>query len=67
MSPQVNSILQQIEHLSETDRLFVEQRLRNMAEAEWLLEAKKARAVALELGVDQPTIDKAVEDVRYGT
>ena len=67
MSQQVDAILQQIERLDEEDRQLLQQRLSDIAEAEWQMEAKKARAIALELGIDQPTIDKAVEDIRYGS
>jgi len=67
MSQQVDAILQQIEHLGEDDRVLLDQRLSELAEAKWQIEAKQARAIALDLGTDQQTIDKAVENVRYGS
>jgi hypothetical protein len=67
MSPQVDAILQQIERLDEADRLVLEQRLQQLAEAEWTREAEAARAIARERGIDQQTIDDAVENLRYGS
>ena len=67
MSPQVDAILQQIERLDEDDRALLEQKLRDLAEARWQKEAHQARAIAVERGIDQPAIDNAVEDVRYGS
>jgi hypothetical protein len=67
MSQQVDAILQQIDRLAEEDRALLEQRLSELADAQWQTEAKKARAIALELGIDQQAIDKAVDDVRYGS
>jgi len=67
MSHQVDSILQQIERLDSENRLLLQQRLNEMAKAEWQVEAEKARAIAVELGIDQQTIDQAVEDVRHGS
>jgi hypothetical protein len=67
MSQQVDSILQQIERLDEEDRALLEAKLRELADARWQREAKHARAIALERGIDQQTIDDAVNDVRYGS
>lgn len=67
MSQQVDSILEQIGRLDCEDRLVLQQRLSELSKAEWLTEAKQARAVALELGINQQTIDKAVDEVRYGS
>ena len=67
MSPQVDAILQQIERLDEADRVALEQKLQEMAEAEWKREAENARAVAREQGLDQRTIDEDVEELRYGS
>jgi len=67
MSPQVDAILDQIERLDPSDRLLLQERLNELAEAEWQAEAKQARAIALQLGIDQQTIDNAVDDVRYGS
>jgi hypothetical protein len=67
MSQQVDAILREIEQLDESDRALLDRRLAELAEAQWQIEAKKARAIALDLGIDQQTIDKAVDDVRYGS
>jgi hypothetical protein len=67
MSPQVDAILQQIESLDEADRLLLEQRLGELMETAWRREAESARAIARERGIDQRTIDVAVEAMRYGS
>ena len=67
MSQHVEAILQQIERLDEADRLVLERRLQELAEAEWRREAESARAVARDRGIDQRTIDDAVERLRYGS
>jgi hypothetical protein len=61
----VDEILRQIEELSKEDRLVLEARLTELAEKEWQREAEQARQMAKERGVDQATIDRAVEEVRY--
>jgi hypothetical protein len=66
MSQQVEAILQQIDRLDDADRRLLEQELAVRAEAEWQTEAKRARAVAVDMGVDQHTIDQAINDLRYG-
>jgi hypothetical protein len=67
MSPQVDAILHQIESLSEADRLVLEQRLQELAEADWRQEVATARADAVEQGIDQKTIDNAINELRYGS
>jgi hypothetical protein len=67
MSQQVDAILQQIERLDEADRVVLEQRLQELADAQWQREAAGARAVARERGIDQQSIDDAVEELRYGS
>jgi hypothetical protein len=67
MSPQVEAILQQIQRLDATDRLTLEQRLLELNEAEWKCEVASARQHALERGINQQTIDDAVEELRYGS
>jgi hypothetical protein len=64
MSQQVEDILDQIERLDQADRLLLQERLSDLAEAEWQVEARQARAIALDLGIDQQAIDKAINDVR---
>ena len=67
MSPRVDAILEQIESLDEADRLVLEQRLQELMETAWRREADSARAIARERGIDQRTIDDAVDAVRYGS
>lgn len=67
MSQQVEAILQQIERLDDADRSLLEQRLAARAEAEWQAEATRARSIAVDLGIDQQTIDQAIDDLRYGS
>jgi hypothetical protein len=64
MSQQVDAILQQIEQLDEADRLILEQRLSEFAEAQWQREVQSARVTAGERGIDQRKIDAAVEELR---
>lgn len=65
MSEVVQDILHRIEQLTEDDRLILEERLAEIAEAEWKHETEAARQIARERGIDQATIDQAVNDVRY--
>ena len=67
MSPQVEAILQQIERLDEADRLTLEQRLQELAEDEWKRDAESARASARDRGLNQQSIDEAVQRLRYGS
>ena len=62
----VQTILDQIEQLPEADRLLLEQRLAELAEAEWKREADAARCLARERGVDQAAIDQAIHNLRHG-
>jgi hypothetical protein len=65
MSEAVQDILQRIHEMSEEDRLLLEERLEQLAEAAWKREAEEARRLPLEKGIDQAAIDRAVEDTRY--
>jgi len=58
-------ILERIEQLPQEDRLVLEERLTEIAEAEWKREAEHARRIARERGLDQAAIDQAIRDVRY--
>lgn len=62
----LDNILQQIDQLSEDDRLRLQERLADLAESQWQREAEAARRVARDKGIDEAAIDQAVEDVRYG-
>jgi len=61
----VQDILQQIEQLSDEDRLRLQRHLAETAEIDWKQEAEKARRIARDQGIDQAVIDQAVQDVRY--
>ncbi len=63
----VQDILQQIERLSDEDRLDLSIRLAERQEDEWKAEAEIARRAAREMGITQAAIDQAVKDVRRGT
>jgi len=65
MSEAVREILQRIEQLPEEDRLVLEERLTEIAEADWKREAENARRIARERGLDQAAIDQAIRDIRY--
>ena len=65
MSEAVSDILHRIEQLPEEDRLILEERLAELAEAEWKHEAEQARQLARERGLDQAAIDQAIHDLRY--
>jgi hypothetical protein len=65
MSEAVQEILQRIEQLPADDRLILEERLAEIAEADWKHEAESARRIARERGLDQAAIDQAVNDIRY--
>ena len=63
----VRDILQQIERLSDEERLDLSVRLAERQEGEWKAEADLARRSARELGITQATIDQAIHDIRRGT
>jgi hypothetical protein len=64
-SPVVEEILERIEQLSAEDRLLLEERLVERAEAEWRQEAEKARQLARQQGLDQAAIDRTIQELRY--
>ena len=61
----VHEILHRIEELSGEDRLLLQQRLAELADAEWRREAEQARQIAKEKGLDQSAIDQAIHSLRY--
>src|SRR5262249_49140404 len=67
MSIAVQEILKRIEELSDEDRLVLQSRLAELAESEWRHEVELARQKARESGLTQEQVDKAVEQVRYGS
>jgi len=65
MSQVVQEILERIQHLPNEDRLELDDALARLAEADWKREAEEARTLARQKGIDQATIDRAVEKARY--
>lgn len=59
-------ILEEIKQLSFEDRVLLEQRLDEIAEADFREEARKAGEEARARGIDQGAIDRAIEKLRYG-
>jgi hypothetical protein len=67
MSKAVEEILERIEQLPVEDRLILEERLAQLADAEWKREAEAARRIARERGIDQAAIDRAIHELRYSS
>ena len=65
VSDAVRQLLERIGQLPEEDRMVLEERLAELAEADWKREAEQARQLARERGLDQAAIDQAVHDLRY--
>ena len=57
----VQDILERIRQLPAEDRQLLEQRLAELAEAEWRREAEAARSRSRAIGLDQAQIDQAIE------
>lgn len=64
--PTVETILHEIDELSEEDRLQLQAILDDRTEHDWQQAAKSAQQVAARQGLDQSQIDAAIERVRYG-
>lgn len=62
----VGEILQKIDALPLRDRVRLEQELAARADSEWKRLARQARAQGRRRGLNQATIDRAVEQTRYG-
>ena len=61
MSEAVLQILQRIQQLPLEERLALQEHLAIAAETEWNREAEEARRLARHKGIDQATIDRAVD------
>jgi hypothetical protein len=61
----VEEILERIRQLPAEDRILLEQRLGELAEAEWRKEAEQARQRAQAIGIDQAAIDRAISELRH--
>jgi len=64
MTEAVQDILHRIQQLSEADRLLLDDYLAQQEEDEWRVEAENAPRKASTKGIDQATIDRAVENFR---
>jgi hypothetical protein len=60
----IDEILDRINQLPEEDRLLFDELLSQQEDREWREEAANARRMALNRGVDQGAIDRAVHSVR---
>jgi hypothetical protein len=67
MSQSVLEIIQKIKSLPDDERVELDEELARLAEADWQREAEDARRLAKLRGIDQKTIDAAIEKVRYGS
>jgi hypothetical protein len=63
----VQGILQQIERLSDEDRLSFSMQLASQEESQWQREADRARVVARQQGMTQAVIDQAIDEIRHPT
>ena len=62
----VQQILEMIHRLSASDRELLEERLAELADAQWREEAEQARRQAKARAIDQAAIDQAIRRRRYG-
>jgi hypothetical protein len=63
----VEGLIEQIQKLSEEDRLLLETRLSDISETEWQKETTLARQEAKKRNIDQKEIDNAVYQTRYSS
>ena len=61
----VRDILDRIDQLPEEDRLLLERRMAERAEAQWRRETLAAQEEAIRRGIDDAAIECAIEEVRY--
>jgi hypothetical protein len=62
----VKGIMQEIESLSAEDRIALDRQLTRQLQRDWIDPTGKARQTARRRGIDQATIDRAIERRRYG-
>jgi hypothetical protein len=62
----VYELLDRIQQLPAEDRLLLDEMLATREKVEWRQEADRASQIALEKGIDQEAIDRAVHAVRHG-
>jgi hypothetical protein len=61
----VRDILNRIDRLPEEDRLLLERRMSERAEAQWRGETIAAQKEAIRRGIDDAAIERAIEEIRY--
>ena len=61
----VRDILDRIDRLPEDDRLLLECRLAERAEAQWRRETLAAEEESVRRGIDDAAIQRAIEEIRY--
>jgi hypothetical protein len=66
MSTNVREILERIKELPETERAELRAELAREDDKEWERLSEQARQVAKERGIDDETIARTVESLRYG-
>ena len=64
--PTVDYVLELIEQMPEQDRLALEMRLSQRLEAEWDQAVAENRRIALDRGITDETIERAIHRRRYG-
>ena len=64
--PTVDYVLELIERMPEEDRLALEKRLSERLEPEWDAAVAENRRLAQERGITEDTIDRAIQQRRYG-
>ncbi len=63
----VDDLLDRIDQLPEEDRQLLELRMAERTEAQWRQEMLAARDEARRRGIDDATIEQAIEELRYPT
>lgn len=62
----VDHIIEEIQKLSDEDRMVLDRRLAELDEAQWQAEAAQARRIAAEDGIDEAEIQRRIDELRYG-
>jgi len=62
----IKNLVNVIEALPDEDRLELERELNRRFEKKWEVETKKAQRIARRRGITQSTIDRIIEQLRYG-
>ena len=67
MSTNVREIIDRITSLPDAERLELRAELARLEEQEWIQLSSQARQLARERGIDDATINQAIESLRYGS